>query len=177
MEQDLPPLAAEDHRCDTCSYDFAAHSPAEAAALVGTMPDRYATELSATPAGVLGRRPEVSVWSVLEYACHVRDVYATFTIRLYRTRTEDRPALEPMFNDLRAVRFRYGQLEPGPVLEELRLNVAGFLDEVARVRDWDRTATRRPEETRTARWLVRQAAHEGLHHLADIAAVRASPFS
>lgn len=53
-----------------------------------------------------------------------------------------------------------------------RLNVAGFLDEVARTSDWDRLANRLPTEVRTARWLVRQAAHEGMHHLRDIAEVR-----
>jgi hypothetical protein len=34
--------------------------------------------------------------------------------------------------------------------------------------DWDRIATRLPGEDRTARWLVRQAMHEGIHHLGDI---------
>ena len=31
-----------------------------------------------------------------------------------------------------------------------------------------RTATRLPGEQRTLLWLVRQAAHEGIHHLGDI---------
>jgi hypothetical protein len=35
-------------------------------------------------------------------------------------------------------------------------------------RVWDRIATRLPGEDRTARWLVRQAMHEGVHHLGDI---------
>ena len=51
--------------------------------------------------------------------------------------------------------------------------VAGFLDEVERTPAdaWDRTATRQPHEIRTARWLVRQAMHEGVHHIRDIEAV------
>ncbi|WP_197498878.1 DinB family protein, partial [Mycobacterium sp. E3298] len=55
-------------------------------------------------------------------------------------------------------------------LAELAAAVAGFLDEVARAKgqDWDRTGTRLPGERRTARWLVRQAMHEGVHHLGDI---------
>lgn len=40
--------------------------------------------------------------------------------------------------------------------------------------DWDRVVLRPPGEQRTTRWLVRQALHEGRHHLAGIAAVRAS---
>jgi DinB family protein len=116
-------------------------------------------------------RPDPATWSVVEYACHVRDVFASFTIRLHRISTEDTPALEPMFADLRAVRFRYNDSDLDAVLAELDAYVAGFLDEIATTTDWDRTATRRPGEVRTARWLVRHGLHEGRHHTRDIAAV------
>jgi hypothetical protein len=108
--------------------------------------------------------------SPLEYLCHVRDVYVSATIRLYRIRTEDGPRVEPMFNDLRTARFRHNEADPAAVLAELDLVVEGFADEVARVRDWDRVLTRLPGEERTARWLARQSLHEGLHHLHDIRA-------
>ena len=110
---------------------------------------------------------------MVEYVCHLRDVYASSTIRLHRVRTEDDPVLEPMLNDLRARRFRYHDRDLHAMLDELAAVVAGFLDETWRVagRDWERTATRLPGERRTARWLVRHAAHEGMHHMRDIAAV------
>ena len=110
------------------------------------------------------------MWSVAEYVCHARDVFVAFTIRLYRVRTEDTPALEPMFNDLRAARFAYGRRDLDAVLAELADDVAGFRAEVARMPadGWDRTCTRLPHEQRTARWLVRQALHEGVHHLLDV---------
>jgi DinB superfamily len=110
------------------------------------------------------------VWSVAEYLCHLRDVYVSFTIRLHRVHTEQQPALEPMFNDLRARRFRYNDCDIDATLGELAAAAAGFRDEVARTgeHDWDRVATRLPGEERTARWLVRQAMHEGVHHLGDI---------
>jgi hypothetical protein len=117
--------------------------------------------------------PHPQVWSVTEYACHLRDVYATYTIRLHRARTEDRPVMEPMFNDLRARRFHYNERDVVPVLDELAANAAGFCEEIACTgpQDWNRVATRLPGELRSARWLVRQAMHEGVHHLADIRAV------
>lgn len=110
---------------------------------------------------------------MIEYACHIRDVYATYTIRLHRARTEHGPALEPMLNDLRARRLRYNERDLDAVLDEIAANVAGFSDEIGRMSssDWDRTVTRLPEETRTTRWLVRQATHEGIHHLGDIVRV------
>jgi hypothetical protein len=75
-----------------------------------------------------------------------------------------------MFNDLRARRFRYNDCDLAATLDELAAAAAGFRDEVARTgeNDWNRMATRLPDERRTARWLVRQAMHEGVHHLGDI---------
>lgn len=111
-----------------------------------------------------------------EYACHIRDVLVSTTIRLHRGRTESAPAVDPMFNDLRAELFGYNQADLAAVLEETAAAVAGLCQEISRMNgpDWDRVALRRPGEQRTTRWLVRQAMHEGLHHLADIAAVHAS---
>jgi uncharacterized damage-inducible protein DinB len=137
------------------------------------VPARTRAAALAVPEPAVRRQPSPGTWSVLEYVCHLRDVYVSSTIRLHRTRTEDVPVLEPMLNDLRARRFRYNELDLGAVLDELTAAVAGFLDESRRVAgsDWERTATRLPGERRTARWLVRHAAHEGVHHLGDIAAV------
>ena len=151
--------------------DYAATSLEEALAGLRRMPEEVRIAALAVPAAVRAVRPEPGTWSVIEYACHVRDVYASYTIRLYRTRTEERPALEPMLSDLRAVRFRYRERELDPVLDEVAAHVAGFLDEIDRTKDWTRTATRLPGEERTALWLVRQALHEGRHHTRDIEAV------
>ena len=124
----------------------------------------------AIPPEVHRVRPRPGVWSVTEYVCHMRDVYVSFTIRLHRVRTEHQPALEPMFNDLRVRRFRYNDCDLAATLDELAAAAAGFCDEVARTgeHDWNRVGTRLPGEQRTARWLVRQAMHEGVHHLDDI---------
>ena len=109
-------------------------------------------------------------WSAAEYLCHVRDVYAVFTIRLHRARTEDDPPLEPMLNDLRARRFAYADAALPPVVDQLDAHIGGFLAEIGRVPDdrWTRPVHRYPGEQRTALWLARQAAHEGRHHLRDI---------
>lgn len=61
--------------------------------------------------------------------------------------------LEPFFNDLRASRFRYNERDLTAVIDELASAITGFLEEVALTagQDWDRTATRQPDEIRTAR--------------------------
>jgi len=100
----------------------------------------------------------------------VRDVLWVFAVRLHRGVHEDRPALDPMYNDWRAERFGYARVRVDVLLAELRAATEGFVEEVRSVPDdaWNRVVVRRPEEVRTVRWLVRQAAHECVHHLGDV---------
>lgn len=169
----LPPLVGEDHRCDECDMSYLDLSIADADRVLAGIPERARAALQDVPEQRLRGRPDPDTWSIAEYACHLRDVYMTFTIRLHRVRVEDAPVLEPMFNDLRPRRFRYDEADVAAVLDELTAYVAGFRDEVARVADdeWDRVGSRLPGEVRTARWLVRQATHEGVHHIDDITAI------
>ncbi|ORB71208.1 DinB family protein [Mycobacterium scrofulaceum] len=170
MPVSLPPLAGEDHVCVACGMRYPDTQIDDAVGVIAGLPDAVRAAVSAIGPEARRVRSGPDVWSVAEYLCHLRDVYVSFTIRLYRVRTEHRPALEPMFNDLRPRRFRYNDCDIDATLGELAAAAAGFRDEIARVDDpdWDRTATRLPGEERTARWLVRQAMHEGVHHLGDI---------
>jgi hypothetical protein len=166
----VPPLPPEDHRCDECGFDYATLDVQRAVGAIREVPDAVRAAVDAVPGQALQQRPREGMWSVTEYVCHLRDVYVSYTIRLHRARTEDRPVLEPMLNDLRARRFRYNSRDVRPVLDELADAARGCCDEAGRVTaaGWDRVVTRLPGEERTARWLVRQAAHEGVHHLRDL---------
>ena len=167
----IPPLPGESHTCVDCRLAYSEVDVASAVELISKIPSRVRAVIAATPSGRLSHRPAAGGWSVTEYACHLRDVYVTSTIRLHRARTEDRPVLEPMLNDLRARRFRYNDANIDAVLDELASAVDGCIEEVGRFgpADWQRVVTRLPGEYRTALWLVRHAAHEGVHHVADIA--------
>ncbi|MBV9661305.1 MAG: adenosylmethionine--8-amino-7-oxononanoate transaminase [Acidimicrobiales bacterium] len=169
---ELPPLAAEDHICDVCGVVYADVTVDGALQIIATLPGRIQAAVEALPEASLRQRPQEQMWSPLEYLCHLRDLLVTATIRLHRTRTEDSPAIEPMFNDLRAARFHYNRRQLGAIVDEIADNVAGFLAEAIQVpdKDWDRTLRRLPGEIRTARWLLRQTMHEGEHHLRDILA-------
>jgi len=88
-------------------------------------------------------------------SCHIRDVLISTTIRLHRGRTEGAPAVDPMFNDLRAELCRYNEANLTAVLEETAAAVAGLCEEISRMNeaDWDRVVLRQPGEQRTTRWL------------------------
>jgi hypothetical protein len=167
--EQLPPLAAEDYTCDVCALVYPETTIDDAVGVIAGLPGAVRAVVSAIPPEAC-RAQGRQVWSVAEYLCHLRDVYISYTIRLHRICAEDRPALEPMFNDLRARRFRYNDCDINATLGELSAAAEGFCEQIARTEegDWDRVATRLPGEDRTARWLVRQAMHEGVHHLGDI---------
>jgi hypothetical protein len=166
----LPAWFSEHHVCEPCRVAYTELTVEEALILISELPSRLDEALAAIPDAARRLRPSSGGWSVVEYVCHLRDVFVVYTIRLHRARTEDRPVLEPMLNDLRARRFRYNERNVSAILEELRAASTGFQAEVERVSgdDFERLVWRQPDERRTARWLIRQAAHEGVHHLEDI---------
>lgn len=171
-----PPLAPELHICAVCPLRYADLSPEAAAEMVRSFPRRYRAALDGTPDQLLRRRPPLGGWSMLEYACHARDVYAVYHQRVTRTLTEERPVLEPMGNDRRAAEQRYNEQPLDEVLTGLDRTAEDFAALVDSLPpdQWDRSCTRLPGEERTLLWLVRQAAHEGLHHLRDVERVRAA---
>ena len=173
MQNFVPPLVGENHSCSECGYDYSTVSVETARATIVRSSEEIREVALSIPDANLRRRPDSVTWSPLEYVCHVRDVFATYTLRLHRTRTEETPTMEPMYNDLRATRFRYNERNLIAVLDELRDNAQGLIDEMDTTPDsgWQRRAVRFPGEARTALWLVRQAAHEGAHHRLDLTAV------
>jgi hypothetical protein len=173
----VPPFPAEHHVCVACSLSYADQTAPAAIDLVKTYPARYRHCLAQLAGPLLRVRPGPQTWSALEYVCHVRDVYDVYHIRVSRALMEDDPVLAPMRNRERAKRENYNGQDPDDVLDALERNVdrfAGLADQVG-ADQWTRTVTRLPGERRTVLWLVRQAAHEGLHHLHDIAAPSTLP--
>ena len=168
----LPPLPDEDHHCESCGLRYGDLTPSAALGLIRSHPARYRRRLLHLPIDVLRRRQAPGVWSALEYACHVRDVYDVYATRVRRTLTEHEPTLDPMRNDERAERGAYNQQSLTAVLLDLERNADRFAALASEISgpQWSRSAVRLPRERRTVLWMVRQAAHEGLHHLHDIGA-------
>ena len=168
----LPSLPEEDHHCESCGLRYGDLTASAALALIRGCPALYRRRLRHLPADLQRRRPASGVWSPLEYACHVRDVYDVYCTRVRRTLTEHEPTLEPMRNDERAEQRAYNQQSPAAVLLDLERNVDRFAALVSEISEpqWSRSAVRFPPERRTVLWMVRQAAHEGRHHLHDIGA-------
>lgn len=160
--------------CEECGFDYEALDPADAPAAIRSFAKRYRAPLTRFLRGEDGdalvrQRPAPQVWSALEYAAHVRDVFANLDRWIRLTLAEDRPALDGPGPDELAVQGRYNQDDPVGVADGLAANAERLASTVEAVPSdgWDRVGLRRGEE-RSVRLSARRAVHEGSHHLLDI---------
>jgi hypothetical protein len=164
------PILAGVERCEECGFDYAAVPAATVSGRLRSFGSRYATALGGAPNP--RRRPADGVWSPLEYACHVRDVFDVQRQRLALALREQEPVFVPMERDERAVRDAYNEQNPSTVLADLAAAAHALADavdalseaELARVGvyPWPQP------QARSLLWLGRHSVHEGEHHLLDI---------
>jgi hypothetical protein len=153
--------------CPYCGFDSrAVHRDA-----VADLARGYAGEIGAT----LGRsdaatRPAPSVWSPLEYGCHVRDVCTLFAGRLQRMLTEDDPLFENWDQDETAVEDRYWQQEPAAVAAELGEAADRIAAAFAAVPpdQWHRPGRRSNGSVFTVDTFARYFLHDLAHHAWDV---------
>jgi hypothetical protein len=117
----------------------------------------------ADPSAALAARPAATAWSALEHAGHVRDVLHALDIRLQRVLREDEPVLPETH-----VTPPSGANEQGMavVLAALTVSTDQFSQtiELCPPFAWSRQALRAGRMI-SALDLVREAVHEGTHHL------------
>jgi DinB superfamily len=163
-------------RCDECAFDPSAFADTDLGAEVRRLGSRYRVPLTrllpGEDDGVLRRRPTAQVWSALEYAGHVRDVFFLFARRIDQLVTEDQPALEVVDHDRAVTEGRYGNADPARIADEIAeaaAVLAARLDALA-PEEWARSGTQLGE-VRTVRDVAQRGAHEGHHHLLDVGRV------
>ncbi|HEX8771073.1 MAG TPA: DinB family protein [Acidimicrobiales bacterium] len=165
-----------DERCDECGFEYKSVQAGDAAVALRSFPKRYRAPLTRLLPGedvsLLRTRAEPTVWSALEYAAHVRDVFGAYGNRIQRTLVEDRPVFDAIAPDEMAAERRYNEQDPEVVAGELAATaetLAAILDAVPD-EGWDRVGFARGEE-RSVLYTARRAVHEGHHHLLDIGRV------
>ncbi|MFG2693794.1 DinB family protein [Kitasatospora sp. NPDC048407] len=131
------------------------------------------TELLAGDPAVLRERPRAEVWSVLEYACHVRDVFRLFDVRLKLMLAEDDPLFANWDHDATAVEERYGEQEAAVVSEELADGAEQLARSFETVPDAARARTGlRSDGARfTVESFARYLIHDPVHHRYDVTGV------
>jgi hypothetical protein len=115
------------------------------------------------------QRPSDDRWSGLEYACHVRDVFRLYDLRLQMMLELDDPQYPNWDQVASAIEQRYSGQDPDQVLSELRRAADALATRFAHVLgwQWDRTGTRsdgRFDVESFARYLI----HDPFHHVNDV---------
>src|SRR5581483_9816454 len=155
--------------CPDCGFDAATVDRADVPALtrgyaqtlVLALDDPSATE-----------RPAPTVWSPLEYACHVRDVCAIFAARLHRMLTEDDPLFDNWDQDVTALQRRYWAQQPAAVAGDLLENADGIAAAFTAVDGdhWTRPGRRSDGSRFTVDTFARYFLHDLAHHSWDVTA-------
>ena len=154
--------------CPECGLDYDTISPPDGAVAVRSFPRRFRERVEAA-GDVLRERSAPATWSALEYTAHVADVTAWMADSIERMRTETNPTISFPDPDELAARERYNQQDPAAVLARLKDACDRLAATIERFDpdDWERTATFDWGE-RDALTMMRNAVHEGAHHLRDI---------
>lgn len=155
--------------CPDCGLDCSAIGAADVPDMIRDNAARWREVLTRPD---VRERPVPSVWSPLEYACHVRDVFLLFDQRLAMMLTDDGPRFPNWNQDVTAVEQDYGSQDPERVSAELATAAATVADRFASVGgdQWQRTGFRSDGALFTIDSFARYFIHDPVHHLHDVGA-------
>ncbi|MET8702576.1 DinB family protein [Kitasatospora sp. NPDC058032] len=159
--------------CPDCGLDAGAVGRGQVAGMIRANAAGWAGVLAGEPEA-LRRRPRPETWSDLEYACHVRDVFRLFHVRLNLMLDRDDPLFANWDQDETAVAERYGEQRPEAVAEELAraAEVLAAAFEGVTGAQWGRTGNRSDGARFTVESFSRYLIHDPVHHLYDVTGER-----
>ncbi len=115
-------------------------------------------------------RPEASTWSPLEYACHVRDVFALFASRLELMLSADDPLFANWDPNVTALESDYHLADPRQVSAEIAEAGTEMAARFAALSpdQWERPGRRSDGAAFSVLTFARYEIHDPLHHLWDV---------
>ena len=153
--------------CVECGFDPATLSPTDIGPRLRASIPRWAAVLARDTAQ---ERPEPTVWSPTEYACHVRDTCRIFRERLALMLDEDDPMFANWDQDETAVADAYWAQDPATVtagyVEQATATAALF--DTVRPDQYARPGRRSNGSVFTVESFGRYFLHDVEHHLVDV---------
>ena len=161
-----------ERRCPECGFKAASVDRAEFATLIRALGDDW-TSLHGEGGIAAGRR-RPNVWSPLEYACHVRDVFRKYNERVAVMCAEDDPLYANWDQDATAVEDHYDEQDPAVVVVELDAAASQLAERLDALREheWSRPGRRSDGISFTIESLCRYMVHDPIHHLWDVTGER-----
>jgi hypothetical protein len=152
--------------CPDCGFEAATFDPLTVRPAIEGNALRW-RELLADPRAT--QRPDDHTWSATEYACHVRDVYRLYLLRLELMLYEDDPTFANWDQDETAIKQAYDQAQPHDVAGELHAAAGMLSARYATVggAQWQRTGNRSDGVSFTIDSFTRYFIHDPVHHVWD----------
>jgi hypothetical protein len=153
--------------CPECGFDAAAVHHTDVADHIRSDAVDWVSRLSEPD---VRTRPQPTVWSTLEYGCHVRDVHRIFNHRVQLMLAEDEPRFPNWDQDETAIADDYAAQDPATVATEL-LDAAGIVaDTYTNVPTdaWSRRGLRSNGSEFTIATIAIYHLHDIAHHAYDV---------
>jgi hypothetical protein len=156
-----------DRACPECGFD-AGLPVANVPHLIRANAGEWQERLAAQRIGA--GRPDGATWSSLEYACHVRDVYRRYLVRVELMLTEHDPLFPNWDQDATAIDDGYEQQDPVRVIADLREAADRLASRLDGVTDalWQRPGRRSDGARFTVDTIARYMVHDTVHHIWDV---------
>ena len=153
--------------CPECGFDASAFAREEVGSMIR---DNAAAWLAVLERRAVRQRRSDSVWSPLEYACHVRDVFRIYDERLRAMLTHDDPCYANWDQDATAIDDRYADQDPRRVAVDLEASAVLLAHRFDTVTgdEWSRPGTRSDGAHFTIESFARYLIHDPIHHLHDV---------
>ena len=115
-------------------------------------------------------RPRPTVWSTLEYGCHIRDVHRIFNDRVRMMINEDEPRFPNWDQDATAIEDDYGSQDPAVVASELVNAADAMADTYTHLPAdaWSRRGLRSNGSEFTVASIAIYHLHDIVHHAHDV---------
>ena len=154
-------------KCPECGFDPAAVYHVQVAELIRGDAADWVDRLGRPGAQ---RRRKPTVWSTLEYGCHVRDVHRIFNHRVQLMLTEEEPQFPNWDQDATAIADDYASQNPTTVATELFDAASHVADTYANVRAdaWSRRGLRSNGSEFTVASIAIYHLHDIVHHAHDV---------
>ena len=107
--------------CEECGYVYEELAVAAISQTLRNLPHRYREALAGSDRANLPVRPTPKTWSVLEYVCHVRDVFLVQRERVGTRQVEDIPSFARMHRDERVELCGYEVQSAATVLTQVEM--------------------------------------------------------
>ncbi len=154
--------------CTECGFDASACRVADVPELIRENSRTWGRLLG--DGAVRAGRPDAATWSVLEYACHVRDVYGRYHGRIRLMGAEEDPLFPNWDQDRSAIADRYDEQDPAQVVAELEAAAEDLASLLERLDGpgWESPGRRSDGASFTVATIARYMIHDPVHHLWDV---------